>query len=464
MQPQLSPKKYIQTRARTLPIYKCFVNKDWETSSMANVFVMRRHVNGNLTVGVYLVDLLCLGVKDTFFFFNQDEHELMEKISTPIFMEIDYNLAHNIVYAGHDFAMDYDIHPHKDFTLTRHILEADTDAIPLIEIQTGDAEGLPHLLVNSAGQYSEALAKLRKNAGEGNYHYTVVAEFDDEKEEDDMPDEMDLLDDYEEGAISMQAAMHISMDELLDEDKLQKRTPDERLTLEIEVLLRMLRIQDPDAFDFYALADTPEYRHYLEHPAEVLCGYERVPEADEDEYDAAKRLQILDELVAVIDKTDKLPGKVHELLARYGDDMRTATIIFTTILVTTAPAGQEELVAKLRGFGAQYPYARLTLAMAALLRPDVVSQDDFSDIYQSAEIREVFPGYESFHIAELGIYWLIRMLIAVRAQDITPALRYYALVAATEISGIQLLFAQSEFYDLLEHTVTQHLQEAENKA
>src|SRR5438309_465578 len=73
MQHPLSPKKYIQTRARTLPIYKCFVNKDWRAIDIANVFVMRQHVNGHITAGVYLVDLLCLGIKDTFFFFNEEE-------------------------------------------------------------------------------------------------------------------------------------------------------------------------------------------------------------------------------------------------------------------------------------------------------------------------------------------------------------------------------------------------------
>src|SRR5215216_1027581 len=104
MMPQeLSPKKYIQTRARSLPVYKCFVNRDWEEGNLADVFVIRRHTNGHLTAGVFLTDLLCLGVKDTFFLFNEEEEEMMDKVPMSLFIEIDYQLAHNIIFAGHDF-------------------------------------------------------------------------------------------------------------------------------------------------------------------------------------------------------------------------------------------------------------------------------------------------------------------------------------------------------------------------
>src|SRR5438067_1724693 len=112
-QQQLSPEKYIQTRARSLPIYKCLVNSEWVDSKMASVIVMRKHTNGNVTVGFYLVDLYCLGIKDTFYFFNEPEEYVTERLNAmpDFFEEIDYNLAHNIIYAGHDFAAEFDIEP-----------------------------------------------------------------------------------------------------------------------------------------------------------------------------------------------------------------------------------------------------------------------------------------------------------------------------------------------------------------
>jgi hypothetical protein len=76
---------------------------------------------GNCTVGLYLVDLMCLGIKDTYYMFNEPEDEVNERfnIGTEFFIETDYMTVHNIVYAGHDFASEYDIEPHKDFEVTK---------------------------------------------------------------------------------------------------------------------------------------------------------------------------------------------------------------------------------------------------------------------------------------------------------------------------------------------------------
>ncbi|MFQ5752622.1 MAG: hypothetical protein ACE5HI_11550, partial [bacterium] len=69
VQMPLSPKQYIKTQARQLPIHECLITYDWEDSGMVDVLIARKHKNGKVTCGFYLVDLLCLGVKDTFFVF-----------------------------------------------------------------------------------------------------------------------------------------------------------------------------------------------------------------------------------------------------------------------------------------------------------------------------------------------------------------------------------------------------------
>jgi hypothetical protein len=169
---QLSPKKYIETKARSLPIYKCLVNLDWKISKMAHVIVMRKHVTGNLTLGYFLIDLMCLGVKDTFYNFNTAESLINEKFESFEQEEIDYTLAHNIIYAGHDFAKEFDIPPHKDFAITKFILEEDDEKVPIIEISSGDMDGKPHLMINPRGEGKWALPLLIKNAGAGNYYYS----------------------------------------------------------------------------------------------------------------------------------------------------------------------------------------------------------------------------------------------------------------------------------------------------
>ena len=80
-QQQLSPEAYIRKKARLLPLYECLLNRNWKEEGMAEVVVSRVHTNGNITFGVYMVDLLCVGIKDTFVNFNyplSDYEEMKE--------------------------------------------------------------------------------------------------------------------------------------------------------------------------------------------------------------------------------------------------------------------------------------------------------------------------------------------------------------------------------------------------
>jgi hypothetical protein len=244
----ISPKKYIQTRARALPIYKCYVNEGWEEAGMADVVVLRQHVTKTVTGAVFLVDLKCLGIKDVFWVFNEPEENLYEKLPhfEERFVEIDYTLAHNIIYAGHDFAMDFDIAPHKDFAVAKFILEEDDDEIPLVDIAVGE-NGVPHLMTYQANQHLDALAKLRKNAGEGNYYYTVgMGAFDGEDEEEfdeaeyDEEDEYISLADIELGFLDPDNVQDIAMEELANTELTDLRDPREQVIIMAEVNIRIL--------------------------------------------------------------------------------------------------------------------------------------------------------------------------------------------------------------------------------
>ncbi len=145
---QLSPENYIRTKARTLPIYKCYVNDEWNKSGMANIIILRRHTTGNFTFGVYLVDLLALGTKDTFCNFNQPQTVLSTILGRANFIEIDYNLAHNIIYGANEYAEEHGFKIHKNFTnLTQYILEPDDEKIPLIDVEFGK-NGKPLVIIN----------------------------------------------------------------------------------------------------------------------------------------------------------------------------------------------------------------------------------------------------------------------------------------------------------------------------
>lgn len=216
----LSPENYIRKKARTLPIYECWINTDWAESGMATIVVARRHTNKNITYCLYLVDILCLGVKDTIYQFNVSYSEyqgFLEKISDTMEMELtDYVLGHNIILSGVEFAEEFGFKPHKDFTsVTEYLLEEDTDDIKLIEIECGK-NGKPLYTqgpFESDATANKILKQLEHTAGKGNFDF--IKEID-HKFEDDWEDDEDEFDEFDDmtfekkGVEFMQKYKHIA--------------------------------------------------------------------------------------------------------------------------------------------------------------------------------------------------------------------------------------------------------------
>ena len=182
----LSPEKYLQQRARLLPIDKCYINDNADEAGMAHIIVTRRHTGGRISFGVYLVDMLCLGVKDTYYQLRRDEDELLELLeSQPLnFIECSYQEAHNRIYGSIAFAEEGGIEPHPSFRLSRYMLEEDTDDIPLIEYTYG-SDG-KHLLICSTNlEASRYLPTLRKHLGNDVEYIIGDEDYEDEDYEDE---------------------------------------------------------------------------------------------------------------------------------------------------------------------------------------------------------------------------------------------------------------------------------------
>ncbi len=199
---QLSPENYIRQKSRSLPIYECWVNEDWDQSKMAQVTVARQHSNGNISFAVYLVDLWCLGVKDTFFNFNISHieyQEFLESHAHNTVIKIDYSLAHNIIFAGYDFALELDIPPHKQFSKTTlYFLEEDNEAIELIDIECGK-DGKPVILndIDSFESSSGLYKRLAEKLGEENVILEDEDDLDWDDEEFDDDDDEEFDDDFD---------------------------------------------------------------------------------------------------------------------------------------------------------------------------------------------------------------------------------------------------------------------------
>jgi hypothetical protein len=443
----LSPRKYVQTKARTLPVSKCMVNKDWEESQIANVSVMRKHTNGNVTIGLFRVDLLCLGVKDTVFFFNTSEDEFLSSYSRELadFKEIDYALAHNIIYAGHDFALEFDIHPHHNFEITRFILEEDDHAVPVIEVPVG-TDGLPHLIVERSGQFAEVLAKLKQYAGEGNYYYTVEEQGVPPRLREDAAAINLNIDTIPPGEVSLSNVQSIRSDDMLNTEKVQQRSVLEQVTIHAELLTRLLPPEintcTPDEeLLWHEMWD--EIGHGAEEPNNVL----------EEHFEEHLQVnEVTDELAELLDRNNeqlmhKYEAKMIALANQYAHNPLVLQTIYEQGVLLDLEAVSEAAKQHALKMYKYYPVLHFSLALGSLIQHEADSR--FELVYAHPDIRDAVPGYEQYHSSEVINFWLTRLWICLEQKDLRRAVQYYFMLVDGKASGWLLLPVLEKYVEVL---------------
>ena len=198
----ISPKKYIIEKARGLPVFECLINEGWQKNSMVHIFVVRKMPSGNYIIGTYLVDIMCLGLKDSYFYFNMFDYEWSKKkeefADITSFYPCDYALVHNVIYGAIDFALEAGINPAKEFAISKYILEKDSEEIETDEIIEFGENGVHHYMPNEEeSNIKQILYTLNKNLGEDSYFFTSPFGFEREYYKGRVDDE-DYYDDEEE--------------------------------------------------------------------------------------------------------------------------------------------------------------------------------------------------------------------------------------------------------------------------
>ena len=160
----LSPEQYLRQKARSLKIGKCYISDDIEECGEGTIFVTRLHTGGKVSMALYLVDIYCLGVKDSTYRLRMEEEEMQEYVSHGNIHKCSYEEAHNWIYGAIAFAEEGGIKPDKSFAMTQYMLEEDTDDIPLIEYAFGK-DGKHFLICHSVQEANRYLPTLKKHLG-----------------------------------------------------------------------------------------------------------------------------------------------------------------------------------------------------------------------------------------------------------------------------------------------------------
>lgn len=402
----LSPENYIRTRARSLPIFECIVNANWQESKSALVTVARKHSNGNITAGYYYVDLMCLGVKDTVYFFNNTVHDY-ESAKIEMYEDfgrekIDYALAHNIVYASVEFAEEYGFKPHNDFiSITRFVLEEDSDDIEWIDIECGEL-GKPFYVrspYESDHRANEIIRQLEKTAGAGKYSY--ISDSDDFTEDD--------FDEIDDGVLAQELE-----DNKQDFIKLYPRLNSLNAT-------EMRQVGEAANYIFEELTDPGRYDEYYDIFEELLdVDFDDGPLPPElfglepEEVLLANSLE--ESYYEIFNLIEEKPIKARKLWEGFRDKAGNIASVYyleLMLLIRKEPELFAEKLAQYYQMFPEFPLIKL-LYLGQKLRSDdedLIIQDDFYSF------NYFYPERTNIHLLEIFNYMIFLLTLIQHQND-----------------------------------------------
>ena len=392
----LSPENYIRKKARSLPIHECWITENWEDSGMANIVIARSHTNGNITFCIYLVDLYCLGVKDSIYNFNTPKTEyrsFIEKFSSGMAIElVEYALVHNIIFAAVEFAEDFGFKPCKDFTsLTEFMLEEDNEDIELIEIECGK-NGKPLYVQgpdDDTAKVNKIMKQLEHSAGVGNFDFIqeVDPKFGDGWGDDDEDD----WDEFEDITLEEKGNKFMAY-----YDRIKKLTDDEYADF-----LDLLQSIVDDLMDIDA------YNRFCDELFEELNQLEiNRDEIPNELFGVDKNARISDEIkqafLTFLNESEPLKQRKKQIDVLRKNKGFEAAVDYLDI-VTAGFERSRKYESKLKEAALKYPdYSILQLKWT---KNRITSDINLEDLpHYPCKLENFFPGRDSLHPWEYFCY------------------------------------------------------------
>ena len=165
-------------KARDYPINQCYISEHWQSNGICNVLLAREKPDSSFILGGYLVDLYCLGLKNTFYNINVSQADIIDLVKggmSETFIEIETDFAHSVIYGGIDYAERLGFAPHSDFKYTKYILEPREDINFNNDIEFG-RNGKPFYVRgpgDSTAKINSIISQLDQKLGKDNYDYMI---------------------------------------------------------------------------------------------------------------------------------------------------------------------------------------------------------------------------------------------------------------------------------------------------
>jgi len=160
--------------AKSYPLHECLIDKEWQDRGLAQILLSRRQPNNKLIFGVYLVDIFCLGLKNTFCNANISLEEYqrlkLETFRETVLVPCPPENICKIIFGAIEYAERLGFNPQKDFDLSQFVLKE----LPINEsdltLEFGN-DGKPLYIAGPDDDFNTIIKTLKKNVGEDNFDF-----------------------------------------------------------------------------------------------------------------------------------------------------------------------------------------------------------------------------------------------------------------------------------------------------
>jgi hypothetical protein len=177
------------------PLFQCFASAEMFDVGIGNVLISRRGKDGLIAASVFLVDIFCLGVKNTVFRLMSPfkyAETLLSLEMTEDLMEIPPECARKLVEGAVAYAEDLGFSPHPDYQIARHIFDNIDSNACKTSFEFG-SDGIPFYVSGpneSREDTKRILKQLERRCGPDGFEYAIMEEgMEDDFDEDDFFDE-----------------------------------------------------------------------------------------------------------------------------------------------------------------------------------------------------------------------------------------------------------------------------------
>jgi hypothetical protein len=188
--------------AAKYPLHQCLCNIAVFASGMGTVVVSRTAPNGDIVMGVFLLDTFCLGVKNAFSrMLPPYEYDaiIAEMRKNELMQAVEPSYARKLVENSVEYAATLGFKPNPDYHKAKEIF-GDIDASECTDQFAFGKMGKPFYMPgpsDSPLRRQQILATLEKNCGAGNYEAVSYAEMQGWEDEDFDDDDFEFEDDEE---------------------------------------------------------------------------------------------------------------------------------------------------------------------------------------------------------------------------------------------------------------------------